>query len=398
VALTIDLLGPTRVAVDGVVVTGGGPRERAVLAVLALRHCTVVSPDVLLDVVWPDGLGSRGSLHVHVHNLRDRFGSYADHLTRAVHGYRLDGPDLDVDTDRFGEQALLVSEAAGSGDTAAVVEHARAAEALFRGELCEDLPELDLTAERQAYDEQRLSLVEQRIEAELSSGRADPIVELEALLARHPYRERLWGLLMVALYRASRQTDALAAYRRAREALLDGVGVEPGAVLKAVERAVLAQQDPMAPLLHAAPAESSGPVLLWLDAHGLPRRVPLPARGDVMIGRLDEAHVRLETDDTVSRRHATIRRVGRGWELSDLGSMNGTLVNGLRVSAAVPLVPGDLIRCGSTALLLTQPANASRPADLGGQAGRTTQRLRSGPPVPAPRSPAQKVQRDVSKG
>ena len=111
------------------------------------------------------------------------------------------------------------------------------------------------TAARAQLEEQRLGALEDRIDADLALGRhADLIHELDALVAEHPYRERFRAQQMLALYRSGRQADALAAYRSAREAFVDGLGIEPGAELKALERQVL-DQDPAL----AAPAPSPPP-------------------------------------------------------------------------------------------------------------------------------------------
>ena len=97
---------------------------------------------------------------------------------------------------------------------------------------------------RAQLEEQRLGALEDRIDADLALGRhADLIHELDALVVEHPYRERFRGQQMLALYRSGRQADALAAYRSARETFVEGLGIEPGAELKALERQVL-DQDP----------------------------------------------------------------------------------------------------------------------------------------------------------
>lgn len=359
--LSVGLLGPLELLVDGVAVRAGGARERGVLAVLA-GSADPVGQDALIDQVWGGSGGSRNTLQVHVHNLRGRLGPYADHLTHASAGYRLAGPALTRDVDRLAALSSTAQDAVAAGDHAQAAQLLRTALGLFRGDYCADLPELAVDALRTAFAENRLALLEDRVEAELRCGAAEVVGELEALVQQHPYRERLWGLLMVALYGAQRQVDALAAYQRAREALLDGAGVDPGEQLRAIERAVLAHQDPTDLLGSSA---ETGPALLWLDEQGQPRRRALPTSDDLMIGRLDGAHVRLDSDGGVSRRHATIRRAGLGWELHDLGSLNGTTVNEERVAGVVPLTKGDRIRCGSTTLLVSAPSSGRRSPGVG---------------------------------
>lgn len=365
--LSVGLLGPLELVIDGRPVHGGGARERGVLAVLAGSD-TAVTPDGLIDLVWGETGSNRSTLQVHVHNLRARLGPYADHLTHSSAGYRLTGPALSRDTERVADLSVAAHDAAAGGDAARAGVLFRSALGLFRGDYCADLPDLAVDATRTAYAEDRLRLLEGRVEADLRCGNAGVVGELEALVTEHPYRERLWGLLMIALYGEQRQVDALAAFRRARETLLDGAGIDPGPQLRAFERAILAQADPLELLATEA---DSGPVVLWLDDSGQPRRRALPEDGELVVGRLDGADVRLDSDGGVSRRHAVIRRAGLGWEVQDLGSLNGTHVNGERSEGTVPVAVGDRIRCGTTTLLVAAPSSGRKSRGLGADLSAT---------------------------
>src|SRR5207249_10195368 len=117
------------------------------------------------------------------------------------------------------------------------VERLRAALALWRGQPFAGVGEVArLTEEGQRLEELRLVALEARIEAELHAGQSAELVEeLEALAGEHPYRERFWRQLMLAPYRAERQADALAAYRRARSILDEDLGLEPSDELKTLE-------------------------------------------------------------------------------------------------------------------------------------------------------------------
>ena len=124
-------------------------------------------------------------------------------------------------------------------------------------------------------DELRLATIEDRIDADLMLGRHGALVgELEALVARHPLRERLWAELMVALYRAGRQADALRAYQRARVVLVEEMGLEPGAELCRLEAAVLARDPELDP----------PDVTVALDGDAAHGSVPPPTRGRIVRG------------------------------------------------------------------------------------------------------------------
>src|SRR5207253_9300509 len=118
-------------------------------------------------------------------------------------------------------------------------------------------------AEAARLDNLRQALIEDRVEVDLALGRHNEcVVELEALVAEHPLRERLWGQLMIALYRSGRQSDALGAYKQVREALVEQLGIDPSPELQALENAILGHHEslrhvedaPAAPLPRELPA------------------------------------------------------------------------------------------------------------------------------------------------
>ena len=135
------------------------------------------------------------------------------------------------------------------GGAAAAADCLRQALELWRGQALADVREVEpLAREAARLEELRLVAVEGRIEADVELGRhADVTGELESLVAEHPLRERLWRLLVLALYRGERQADALAAYRRARDLLATELGLEPGEELRRLEQAALRQEVPAAP-------------------------------------------------------------------------------------------------------------------------------------------------------
>jgi predicted ATPase/DNA-binding SARP family transcriptional activator len=244
--MDLRILGPLEaVGDDGVAIPLGGPRARAVLARLLLQPRTIVSNDSLVDAVWGESppATATGALQVQVSALRKALG--ADRIETRAPGYCLRVEEHELDAARF-EQ--LLEEGVGLlGTGNAAQARARLADALelWRGPAFADLAyERFAQHEAERLEELRLVALERRLEADLLLGRAAELVgELETLVAEHPLRERLRAQLMVALYRSGRQADALSAYRDARTALVDQLGIEPGAELRELEQAVL-RQDP----------------------------------------------------------------------------------------------------------------------------------------------------------
>ncbi|MFL5919322.1 MAG: BTAD domain-containing putative transcriptional regulator [Gaiellaceae bacterium] len=257
-----NLLGPLLVTVGGEPIPLGGAKRRALLAALLLEANRIVSRDHLIDALWgedpPDT--ARNTIQVYVSQLRKLLPEGA--LETAPPGYRLVVDPEAIDLFRFirlsqhGRSALNVGNAAAAADTL------RSALALWRGAALADLAWEPLAqGEAVRLEEFRLGALEDRIDADLALGRHGQLIgELERLVAEHPLRERLRGQLMLALYRADRQADALAVYQRARRALVDELGIEPGESLRKLERAILEQS----PSLDAPAAETGG------------RRIPRP--------------------------------------------------------------------------------------------------------------------------
>jgi DNA-binding SARP family transcriptional activator len=238
------MLGSLEVERDGRPVALGGARQRALLAMLLLHRNQVVSVDRLVDELWPERPPKTAAqiVRVYVSQLRKVLGG--DRLETMGPGYRLRTAADEVDADRF---ELLIADGRGlarAGDPAAVTT-LREALALWRGPPLSELASEAFAQPAVArLGELRLACLENLYQAELDAGRSGELVaELEQLAASNPERERLWAQLMLALYRAGRQADALAAYRRLRAHLRDELGLEPGDALRQLEARVL-QQDP----------------------------------------------------------------------------------------------------------------------------------------------------------
>lgn len=239
------VLGPLEVWDAGGEVSLGGPKPRALLAALLLRPNEVVPADRLIDELWgedsPDG--TAGALRVNVSRLRTALGR--DVLMTRSPGYAVRVEPEELDLHRF---ERLVDEGRGllaRGLAAEASARLRDGLALWRGPALADVAyESFARAAIARLEEIRLAALELRIDADLALGRhAELVGELEALVAEHPLRERLRTRLMTALYRSGRQAEALDAYRDARRALVDDLGIEPGRALREMEGAIL-RQDP----------------------------------------------------------------------------------------------------------------------------------------------------------
>jgi DNA-binding SARP family transcriptional activator/pimeloyl-ACP methyl ester carboxylesterase len=243
------ILGDTQVLVDGCPLGVGGPRTRAVLAMLAVNAGKIVAADVLQDELWPGLPAERAAanLQVRMSELRGalRAAGQDQRLVTRPPGYILQAEAEEVDASCF--EALLARgrEALSSGGAQRAADHLRAALALWRGPALAGLADVPFArSEAARLDEARLEALELRIEAELAcGGGAELVAELEALTARYPLRERLWAQLMLALYRAGRQADALRCYQDLRAALIGELGIEPGTEARQLHTLIL-RQDP----------------------------------------------------------------------------------------------------------------------------------------------------------
>jgi predicted ATPase/DNA-binding SARP family transcriptional activator len=244
--MELHILGPLEVVGDdGQALALRGGQVRAVLARLALSLNEVVSLDQLMDAVWGESPPSapQAALQVHVHSLRKVLG--ADRIATRPPGYLLRMDDDDVDAVLFARLVAEGEQLLGAGDHFGAVAALQRALDLWRGPALADLV-YEPFAQQEAgrLEELRLVALEGRFDADLALGRHAALVpELEALVAAQPLRERLRAQLMLALYRANRQADALEVYREARALLVDGLGIDPGADLRDLEQAIL-RQDP----------------------------------------------------------------------------------------------------------------------------------------------------------
>ena len=248
------ILGPLEVSRAGCLVPLGGPRQRAVLALLLLEANRVVSMDRLAEEVWgghpPEGWVT--TLQTYVFHLRQALepgrarGVAGDVLVTRDRGYLLRVNREHLDATLFQDGFTAGRAALQAGRHAEAAETLRKALGLWRSPVLADLADYTfIRPEARRLEELRLAAVEARIDADLALGRHDVLTgELERLAAEYPLRERLHGQLMLALYRCGRQADALAAYRRVHDLLAGELGIDPGESLQCLHQAILAQ-DPV---------------------------------------------------------------------------------------------------------------------------------------------------------
>jgi predicted ATPase/DNA-binding SARP family transcriptional activator len=247
--LEIRLLGPFEVIAGGRRLDIPGSRRQALLAILALAHGRVVAVDDLVDAVWGADLPAapRNAVQHHVARLRAALGREA--LGGSGDGYAL--RHAAVDALVFEELLASAVTARRDGDPRAASADAAAALALWRGAPLQGLTDgAWFAAEARRLDALQVDALEERFDAALALGEHREVgPKLRAALDENPYRERLWGQLMLALYRSGRQADALDAFHEARRVLSEGLGLEAGPELRSLQDAILAQD----PAIAAAP-------------------------------------------------------------------------------------------------------------------------------------------------
>jgi DNA-binding SARP family transcriptional activator len=294
----VAVLGPVEVRLDGVVVDLGTPKQRALVAALALSRGRAVSVDAIIDLLWGDSAppGVTATLQAYVSGLRRVLEPARERrapatvLVTVAPGYALKTPDEALDARLFEDavatehrrlQVLTGSGAAplSVAELTGAVERLDLALGRWRGTPYGELGDADAAvAERARLEELRLVALEDRAVAGLALGHHRTVTaELEALTAAHPLRERLWALWALALTRSGRQADALEVLGRLREVLDEELGLEPSAELRELQTAILRQDpglewvapdgpsvpEPSAPVAAPPVPEQPGPVAPW---------------------------------------------------------------------------------------------------------------------------------------
>jgi len=258
--LEFRILGPLEALADGESLQLGRGKQRALLARLLLEVGNTVSVERLIDDLWGESPPETAAkmVQVYVSQLRKRLPTR--HVVTRAPGYTIELAGAELDLHRF--ERLLDSgrSALGSGLAEEAADDLRTALALWRGPALAEFSEPFARTEEARLEELRLVCLEERIEADLALGRhGDLVGELEALVERHPLRERLRGQLMRALYGAGRQAEALTAYRAYRERLAEELGIEASVSLKDLERRILQQDPALATATPRGPTARSAP-------------------------------------------------------------------------------------------------------------------------------------------
>jgi DNA-binding SARP family transcriptional activator len=290
-AMEFCLLGPVRVRRGAAELPVAAGHQRAVLAALLLAGGRVVPADELAGVLWGAAppASARVSVQNYVRRLRQALGEAGrDRIETRPGGYRIQVEAGELDVARFEGLAGDARAAARDGAWDAAAELARTALALWRGEPLADAgSERLLRREVPRLAELRRQVLATRIEADLQAGRLDEVIaELRVLTVDHPLLERLHALLMLALHRAGRPDEALAAYQHARRVLADELGTEPGAELQRLQREVLAGV-PAGPA--GSPVVGAGPVVPRQLPGAVPHWAGRSAELAALTGLLDRA-------------------------------------------------------------------------------------------------------------
>jgi DNA-binding SARP family transcriptional activator/DNA-binding GntR family transcriptional regulator len=343
--MEIRVLGPLEAFVGASPLPLPGGKSRALLARLALDANRTVSVERLVDDLWGEAAPPRSApkmVQIYVSQLRKVLPP--DVLRTRPPGYVIDLDPEVLDVTRFARLRSAGRAALGAGDASTAAANFRDALALWRGQALAEFPEPFARVEGAHLEELRLQCIEDRIEADLAAGRhADVIGELEASVVRHPLREALHRQLMLALYRAGRHAEALAAYERYRRTLDEELAIEPSAAMKELQHNVLNQ----ASALELTPGDGGA---LKPGAERRAERAAVPRTG--FAGRVEELAVLADALDAAGEGHgnavliagpAGIGKTRLVDELAALARARGATVLGGRsiqlVGSGLPYLP-----------------------------------------------------------
>ena len=392
------LLGPLEVLVDGRPVELGPPRHRCLLVLLLTQANAVVPAHQIVDELWGDAppASSVNLVQGAVSALRKVLGREAIATRGSGYALRVTPDALDLQRfERLAQEGSLALDDGRLDDAARALGEALS---LWRGPALADLADerlVQTVASR--LDELRLLALERHLEAELRLGRhADVLPGIRALVGDHPLRERLHGLLMLALYRCGRQADALEAYRSARATLVEELGISPGPALQELEGRILRQdpdllppspgrtaiavaaEEPLRSILVTPLAPESVDSLLAL-AEPLARQ---PRREIVVVGTVTHGDELAGLSDALQARRAELVERGLATRAAAFTSMTpGADLARLAIEHDVDLLlvdaPGGLLEDARVLTLLDQAPSdvAIVAAPSGGAVTRAVERV-----------------------
>jgi DNA-binding SARP family transcriptional activator len=279
VTLELRILGPLEVSDETGHVALGGPKQRGLLAILVLQAGHVVPTERLIDLLWGEEAPktATASLQNAVGRLRRALG--ADVLVTHAPGYVLKVEPDQIDARRF-ERALSDARRLPAEERR---DRLQAALDLWRGPALAEFAFDDFAqSEIRRLEELRLIVLGERIDADLELGRhGDVISQLEALVRDHPLRETFRRQLMLGLYRAGRQAEALEVYQDARARFIDELGIEPGPELKQLQSEILRHEAGLAVSDHPAPSDEEGEIVKALLAGRVVPVIGVDGAGDL---------------------------------------------------------------------------------------------------------------------
>lgn len=358
--LEIGMLGPFQASGPTGNLKCGSRKERALLAVLALRAEGLVPFARLVEELWENDApeGAATTVRTLLSRLRralDEAGAGPILVSRRGLGYRLDIERDRVDVLRF---ERLLQKSRRSFAVGAMVEGARhldTALGLWRGLPLEEFTDYPFArAEAGRLEELRLEATEELVEARLSLGQAvDALSLVQRHVDDHPYRERAWGLLMVSLYRLGRQAEALRAFQQLRQILRDGLGIEPSLALRHLERQVLVQHPVLdEPSTHWVGSRPSRAIGDGLAPPGL-ETYPETDAGALRVVLLADLEASRQSGSGLAREELTVRR---GASLTAIASEAGGRVVGRSGAVLQAVFPSASAALSAALATLAAPA------------------------------------------
>jgi len=312
--ISFSVLGPVRAWHDGAELDVGSPQQRAVLAALLLSEGTHLTPERLVDGVWGQAAPrtAQATIRTYIYRLRRAFPTGTDNpITLLSGGYALTPAGSTVDLTVFRTLLAQARAARAEGDHSSALTRLDDGLALWRGTALAGVPGPYAQAQRTPLEELRLTAIGERLATAVDLGQhVEVATELAQLVAEHPLVERFRELLMIALYRAGRQADALAVFTETRHLLREELGVDPAPPLQEVYRRILAA-DPDLARPAAAPVHAPAPP----PPPAAPTRVvispaQLPADLPDFVGRADELDLLTGLAAEPSERPAPIVVIG----------------------------------------------------------------------------------------